>query len=86
MPSKRSGCRGPKLRSFFKVDHQTSRRRALGESEIPEAVAMLLRLAGFPGNVCPVSLSPDRAPRALLCWILGLLAIENHLQLVRNML
>ena len=39
MPSKRSGCRGPKLRSFFKVDHQTSRRRALGESEIPEAVA-----------------------------------------------
>jgi hypothetical protein len=54
MPSKRSGCRGPKLRSFFKVDDQTSRRRSLGESEIPEAVAMLLRLAGFPGNVCPV--------------------------------
>jgi hypothetical protein len=39
---------------FFKVDDQTSRRRSLGESEIPEAVAMLLRLAGFPGNVCPV--------------------------------
>src|SRR5215471_11073591 len=54
MPSKRSGCRGPKLRSFFKVDHQTSRRTSLGESEISEAVAMLLRLAGFPGNVCPV--------------------------------
>src|SRR5258708_39248826 len=54
MPSKRSGCRGPKLRSVFKVDDQTSRRRSLGESEIPEAVAILLRLAGFPGNVCPV--------------------------------
>jgi hypothetical protein len=47
MPCKRSGCRRPKLRSFFKVDDQTSRRRSLGESEIPEAVAMLLRLAGF---------------------------------------
>ena len=39
---------------FFKVDDQTSRRRSLGGSEIPEAVAMLLRRAGFPGNVCPV--------------------------------
>ena len=29
---------------FFKVDDQTSRRWALGQSEIPEAVAMLLRL------------------------------------------
>src|SRR5215469_6382741 len=47
MPCKRSGCRRPKLRSFFKVDDQTSRRRSLGESEIPEAVAMLLRLTGF---------------------------------------
>jgi hypothetical protein len=62
MPSKHSGCRGPKLRSFFKVDHQTSRRRSLGESEIPEAVAMLLRLAGFPGNVCAVSLSVPDVP------------------------
>jgi hypothetical protein len=54
MPSKRSGCRTPKLRSFFKVDDQASRRGSLGEFEIPEAVAMLLRLAGFPGNLCPV--------------------------------
>ncbi len=29
---------------FFKVDDQTSRRWALGECEIPEAVVMLLRL------------------------------------------
>jgi transcriptional regulator with XRE-family HTH domain len=29
---------------FFKVDDRTARRWALGESEIPEAVAMLLRL------------------------------------------
>ena len=29
---------------FFKVDDETSRRRALRQSEIPEAVAMLLRL------------------------------------------
>jgi enterochelin esterase-like enzyme len=29
---------------FFKVDDQTSRRWALGQSEIPEAVAMLPRL------------------------------------------
>jgi hypothetical protein len=65
MPSKRSGCRGPKLRSFFKVDDQTSRRRSLGESESPEAVAMLLRLAGFPGNVCPVAV-PGRSVRTLV--------------------
>ena len=78
MPSKRSGCRGPKLRSFFKVDHQTSRRRALGESEIPEAVAMLLRLAGFPGNVCPVSLSvPLGAPAYFLCGALNKTSSTN---------
>jgi enterochelin esterase-like enzyme len=29
---------------FFKVDDQTSRRWALGQSEIPEAAAMLPRL------------------------------------------
>ena len=29
---------------FLKVDDETSRRRALRQSEIPEAVAMLLRL------------------------------------------
>jgi hypothetical protein len=46
MPSKRSGCLRPKLLGFFNVDDQTSRRTSLGESEIPEAVAMLLRLAG----------------------------------------
>src|SRR5262249_55313249 len=45
---------------FFKVDDQTSRRRSLGGSEIPEAVAMLLRRAGFPGDVCPVG-CPCRA-------------------------